>query len=218
MSRGLPLGGKVLVPSMMSACIQKLLDEPDLETPIAYIRLAVDAPVDVRGALLSVALEALTGHLKAKGLIAAYPSPLTEEPWIALEKDLRGVLDAHALTWDEKRRDDTKRVFSRAIDRFNQPTNRAKLTAPFTALGIEPSEAQAEAIDTRNRLLHSGRFMLAAKREETSEAWRAGYLMEMHLLTALNKLLLKYLGYRGPVYDWGEAGFDRVAESCFTEV
>jgi hypothetical protein len=217
LSRGLPIGGKVLDSSMISKCIQALLDEPELETPVAYIRLALESPVEVRGALLSVALESFTSYLERKGRVR-FVSPIEPASWDALKSDLALAVRTRAETWPRETRDAAASTFSARIERLNGPTNQAKLTAPFVALGIPVTDAQAKAIESRNRLLHTGRLVSPAKLAADRDAWRGAYVTEMHLLTALNKLILKYLGYRGPVYDWGEAGFDRVAESCFTEI
>ena len=40
------------------------------------------------------------------------------------------------------------------------------------------------------------------------DAWRTAYAAEMRIYTAVNKLLLRYLGYTGPVVDWGENPLD----------
>jgi hypothetical protein len=134
-SKRLPLDGKMLAAGTISGCVQKLLDEPDLETPLVYIRLALDAPVELRGALLSVALEALTGHLKAKGIVD-YPLPLRPPDWDPLLTDLMSLLDVRSKSWPAEQRDLALKIFQGGIKRLNLPTNTAKLTAPFAALGI----------------------------------------------------------------------------------
>lgn len=35
------------------------------------------------------------------------------------------------------------------------------------------------------------------------------YQVEMELFTATNKLLLKYLGYSGPILDWAKMPIDK---------
>jgi hypothetical protein len=216
MSRSLPLGGKVLVPEVLSRCVQKLLDERELETPIFYIGLALDSPVEVRGALLSVALESLTTHFKNKGLIS-YSSPVPDGEWPLLRVDLLAALAARAVAWPADQRDQILAVLTARINNsLNAPTNRTKLTEPFKALRVPLTDEEAEAIDKRNRLLHSGRLVAPTKLDADPDAWREAYVTEMRMLTAVNKLLLKYLGYSGAVFDWGAQGLN--GPTTFTEI
>jgi hypothetical protein len=207
---GLPMAVSPMDPSKISTCFTKLMEVPDLTVPIQYLLAFPDAPVEMRGALLAVALEALTDVLKSQRLLE-FSRPLSDEQWDPLKKGLTAVLNAQASAWPKGKAQEQAKIIQSRIENLNSPTNRDKLSLPFKVLGIDITEAELSAISERDTLLHSGRLIPRDERRVNPEAWREAYVMEMRLFTAINKLLLRYLGYRGPLIDWGERGLTQVA-------
>lgn len=193
----LPLRDGPLVPKVVSRMVQTLIDEPGLAAPIEYLLRFHDAPVEMRGAVLSVALESLTDQLKKKGLFK-FPKPLADDTWKPFLEKVKGVVEAQG-DWTKEQR---KVVHSRLLN-LNSPTNAAKLTASFEALGVELTDDECKAIEKRNRLLHQGRLLDPIAVRGNREEWKEAYAIEMRIFTAVNKLLLVHLGYEGAVIDWG---------------
>ena len=86
--------------------------------------------------------------------------------------------------------------------------DRDKLTVPFDALGIVLTAGERNAINKRNQLLHQGRLLKSDDLRSNREAWKAADAIEMCILTAVNKLLLRHLGYKGAIIDWGASPID----------
>jgi hypothetical protein len=91
------------------------------------------------------------------------------------------------------------------IDGMNSPTNREKLTRPFAALGVPLNDDEQQAIGKRNILLHRGRILPAGATETQSDAWREAHEIEMRIFESVSRLLLRHLGYDGPILAWGES-------------
>lgn len=199
----LPRAGRPLVPDVLSKCLATFLAKPGLITPVEYTLSFPDAPLEMRGALLSVALESLTAQMEEEGLLATV-KPLDDEKWKALRNELEKLLAIHGATWNQAQRD----VFRNRLLNANNPTNRDKLTRPFDLYGIKLGPNDLKAISERNTLLHEGRLLDPRTLREDPEAWRDAYLIEMRLFTAVNRLLLRHLGYSGPIIDWGAREFD----------
>jgi hypothetical protein len=194
---GLPVRGGPLVPRVISAMVQTFLAEPGLAAPLEYLLRFHEVPVEMRGAFLSVALESLTDQLQKKGLFE-FPKPLADDAWKAFLDATKGVVDAQE-GWSK----DQREVILSRLRNLNSPTNAAKLTVPFEALGVGLSDDERKAIEKRNRLLHQGRLLSPDYVRENREAWKEAYAVEMLIFTAVNKLLLVHMGYEGAVIDWG---------------
>jgi hypothetical protein len=180
-----------------------VLDHHELITPLEYLLAFPDAPVEMRGALLSVALESLTDIMQDRKLLKSV-KPLEDGVWKALREALFRVVDEQSSSWS----DSQKNIVRDRLQNLNGPTNKDKLTQPFTVLGVPLDPAEAEAIARRDKFLHEGRIIDPDVVRDDREAWRQAYLVEMRLFTAISKLLLKYVGYTGPIIDWGARGFD----------
>jgi hypothetical protein len=155
----------------------------------------------MRGVFLSVALESLTSHLvKVYGLKAE--GPLCAASWKAFHEALQARFLETAT--QEEWTDAQKRIIGGRIDGLNQPTNADKLAVPFRRMEVPVTADEAESINDRNRLLHAGRLLDPDVLASDPNAWRKPYTTEMRIYTAVNKLLLAYLGYEGPLIDWGE--------------
>jgi hypothetical protein len=192
-----------LNPVTLSSCLTKLLEEPGLVTCLRYLLAFPNEHLDIRGALLSVALESLTNHLHDKGLLESVRL-VDADAWTRLRRDLLAVVDTASIGWDPR----TKDALKSRVGNVNGPTNKDKLTKPFALLGVPLSDEEASAIDERNTFLHEGRFAPSEPLSESLESWTEGYQTEMRLFTAINKLLLKYLRYSGPMIDWGKRDID----------
>lgn len=191
-----------LVPEVLSRMAQTFLDEHGLAAPVEYLLRFHEAPVEIRGALLSLALESLTDQLQKKGLFE-FPKPLPDEAWMTFLGAAKALVDQQE-TWTDEQRD----VITSRLRNLNSPTNTAKLTVPFAALGIVLTTDERDAINKRNRLLHQGRLLNPDYVRDNRGAWKDAYAIEMRILTALNKLLLAHLGYKGAVIDWGATPVD----------
>jgi hypothetical protein len=142
-----------LLPDIVSRMAQTFLDEHGLAAPVEYLLRFHEAPVEMRGALLSLALESLTDQLQKKGLFE-FPKPLPDEAWTTFFGAAKALVDQQEMWTNEQRNIITSRLRS-----LNSPTNAAKLTAPFDALGIALTTDERNAISQRNRLLHQGRLL-----------------------------------------------------------
>jgi hypothetical protein len=96
-------------------------------------------------------------------------------------------------------------ILEQRIDGMNSPTNKEKLTRPFAALGVPLNDDEQQAISKRNKLLHMGRILPAGATETQSDAWREAHEIEMRIFESVSRLLLRHLGYDGPVLAWGES-------------
>ncbi len=197
------VGGLALDADVLGKLITELHLRPALVTPLEYLLRWHEAPVEMRGAFLSVALESLTSVMKTERSLKA-SKPLDEVTWKKVRPALRAIVEKEVKATPT---DDARGPLLARIDGLNSPTNRAKLTQPFDELGIELRADELEAIDKRNTLLHAGRILEEIQRQ-APDAWREPYMIEMRLFTVVNKLLLRFLGYSGPVIDWGAMSID----------
>ena len=190
-----------LSPEVISRCLSKLLVTPALFVTLEYLLRFPEAPVGMRGAFLAIALESLAGHILREKNIKTEP-PLDSASWRSFCGRLTTEAEetASAESWN----DDQRKIIRKRIKDLNFPTNAEKLALPFRCLGVPLSSNETKAITARNVLLHTGTLPDPQASERNREAWRKAYVTEMQMYTAVNKLLLKYLGYQGPVIDWGE--------------
>lgn len=181
-------------------CLAELIKHDDLRFTLFYLLTAPSAPLEMRGALLSVALESATKFVKA-------PQILPTDAWDLLRKELLHTVNRSGAN------DGSLDLIRDRISSLNSPSNEAKLFAPYDHLGISLTEGERSAIKTRNHYLHSGKI----GRDPDQANWRELVRHEMCLYTAINKLVLKRLGYEGLVYDWG-AGESPDGGAGFTSI
>ncbi|WP_413612419.1 hypothetical protein [Bdellovibrio sp. HCB-110] len=210
----IPQSMRCLDDVVLSTLWGNLLAWPALSVPIEYLLMFPSAPVEMRGAMLSVALESLTSSITEKVKIPT-PKPLGVSIWKnyrqilidyleaafknSLVKRMIHSLEEHGGAWEVS----TKKILTNRINDLNKPTNRAKLTAPFHHYGIPTTEQDEKAIGTRNDFLHRGRLLNEKARME-NDSWRDVYYTEMRIYTLTNRLLLAALEYEGPMINWGE--------------
>ncbi|SET92821.1 hypothetical protein [Stigmatella erecta] len=194
-----------LLPDMLSRMASAFLRNADLVTPVEYLLQFPDAPLEMRGALLSVALESLTAVLVEQNVLMHSKLPPDKE-WDTFLGALTALVNQYT-TWTQQRR---AAILDR-VRKSNLPSNNEKLTAPFKALGIKLTKEDRKAIYRRNQLLHEGRILTSDEVRNDPEAWREAYEVEMRIYTAVNRLLLTYLGYKGVIVDWGRTSADSVS-------
>lgn len=188
---------------IISNCLGKYITEPELVTPLEYLLRVSDAPLEMRGALASIALKSLTKHFKNKQLIRKYKLLISSEKWAPARMNLRDALIKSSSDWEEKQR---AIILQRIGSSLNQTSNDQKLMKPFEIFEVKISEHEKTEIQKRNRYLHDGRILDLAYVGGNKDAWKEAYENDISINTEINKLFLKYLGYRGVVSDWGARG------------
>jgi hypothetical protein len=88
---------------------------------------------------------------------------------------------------------------------------------PFNDLGINLTDEEAEAVKQGEAQLQTGRFLSPGDLDQDSKKREETFKGEMTLYTAINKLLLKKLGYSGLIIDWGATVRNR-NEPKFTKI
>lgn len=203
----LAAGHKVLPPlngENLTRSLGKLLEEPNLITPLEYLRRFNEVPSEMRGALLSIALESATKHLEQRGLLTA-KKPLSDEIWNPVRQALIKTIEQMASTGEWTK--DQKNPILGRVNNLNNPTNADQLTKPFEILHLTLRDEEKAAIKHRNDFIHRGRLLKVEELERDPARWKAVWSAEMVLYTVVNKLLLRYLGYSGPLIDWGRKEF-----------
>lgn len=193
-----------IVNSVVSLCIEKYLQYPELAVANEYLLASSAVPIEMKGALISVALESLTDHFQTVGLISSVKPLKNEESWKKLRKAIKQTVQSHTPPLDATQ----TKIFNTRVENLNSPTNAEKLSLPFKALSVDISPEEFEAIKTRNEYLHKGYIIDRAAFAENEDLWKEAYINEMRIYSATNRLYLKYLGYSGPIYNWGDCKFD----------
>jgi len=204
--RALKLAGRptsMLQPRLLSTCLEYVLANPALATTLEYLVRFPETPVEMRGAFLSVALESFTDHLAKVGVLADLHL-LPDATWEPVRDRLIEVAAAGCELCTEEQRG----ALRNRISDLNRPTNNQKLVQPFDVLGVALTDEQKAAIKRRNKLLHQGRLLDPDVVAADRAAWRQAYAIEMNLYTAINALVLKRMGYQGPIIDWGKTSID----------
>ena len=183
---------------VMSRCWQNYLDHPELFIPIEYVLHFPSAPVEMRGALLSVALESLSKVVLRKHEIKDAP-PVVQDKWETLRGKFLDVLKSEIPNSDTG-----YSILENKIKNLNQSTNREKLSRPFELYDISLTSEEIAAIDKRNKLLHQG-VLLSLDSREAQGKWKEAYMIEMRLYTLINRLILSLLDYEGPIINWGDS-------------
>ena len=130
--------------------------------------------------------------------------PLDDTTWKELRQAMLAAVKSRSDGWTDIQR----KVIHDRVNNLNSPTNAEKLSKPFDVLKVPLRDQEMEAIILRHKFLHAGRILDPDVVAGDGDAWRTAYAAEMRIYTAVNKLLLRYLGYTGPVVDWGENPLD----------
>ena len=188
---------EALAPERLSAVIDRYLDLHDLGVTVEYLLRFPSAPVEMRGALLSVALESLTSHMERAGLVAC-ENPVSDEEWRKLLGKFVTAIGEHVPTGA------SRSILVQRVAGLNRPSNSQKLLKPFEVLGVALDKESKAAIDRRNKLLHEGRLLETDPAKRAGDDWKKAYAVEMRIYNAVNQLMLKYLGYTGLVTLWSD--------------
>lgn len=183
-------------PENISKCFTDFINNPDLITPVIYLIASTDAPLEMKGVFLSIALESLTE------CIVKIKKPISDPIWDKLKIALTKALVDNSLKLDK----DTIELFKNKINNLNNPTNQSKLIKPFDIFKISLSKKDKKIIGLRNAYLHTGRVNKPSSKK--NKHFKEIYLMEMRYFTLINHLFLKYLGYEGILIDWESRGLD----------
>jgi hypothetical protein len=179
------------------------MQDRGLDAVFEYLSMFPEAPVEARGAILSIALESLSNHLMK---VNAYKSEgtLGQASWPQLRRDLLELIRSRSVCehWTAAQ----VNIMSSRIKNLNAASNFDKLTRFFRLLHVRLYAGERAAIEARNKLLHTGRLLDPQRVTSRASTWRVPYRLEMRLYTAVNKLLLAWLGYEGPAIDWGRSG------------
>ncbi|WP_186644163.1 hypothetical protein [Fluviispira vulneris] len=189
-----PLDSKVI-----SGCFNKILSNIRILYAIEYILLAMSeqSAIDVRGSLLSVSLEIITDIIKESNE-NNYKKVINDKMiWIKLKETLINKLDEFEIS------NENKRIIKNRIDNLNSPTNKEKLNKPFELYGIDLSKEEQKCIATRNDYLHGNEYLrLDDKKVKKSDNINECFFNEKMMYNLVNKILLKYLGYKGYLINW----------------
>jgi hypothetical protein len=158
-------------------------------------------PIEMRGILLSVALESLSRIILEENKIKFSP-PIENKKWKPLIKRFEYFLKNEKLDLTNQETDFLKNRFNS----INQPSNFEKLTRPFQLHKIELSEEEKNAINRRNDFLHGNNILDPDAQIFENENWKIPHSIEMRIFSSVSKLFLKYLGYQGPFINWGKHG------------
>lgn len=182
---------------VLSGLCQMLYDHDGLVNAVTMIVESSKSGLEIQGAVLSVALEAIN-HLipeimEKRGFAASEPKhPMNPKAWKQLRKQIEKDVKSSNLSEYEKAFFINKRLNS-----ANQPTNTDTLTACFSKLGISITDEERNIVRYRNRFLH-GQLPVRNVIEEVDAL--CSVCQKMHHLCAL--LLLKLAGYGGYVVDY----------------
>ena len=190
----------------LSSCIEAVMADENLVTPIEYLTRFQHSPLEMRGAPLSVALESITSIVESN-LDKKSSTLIDKKSWNPIRKELLNVLKSSTKDWESAEKDAVT-VMENKINGLNYIPNSIKLLRPFDSAGIPVTEDEKNAMKNRNKFLHKGALLKAEDRIKNRDAWREVYLIEMQIYTAINKLLLKHIGYSGFVIDWGRTSID----------
>lgn len=141
---------------------------------------------------LSVALEGVAEHFYEKSESAFKP--------ISDKKLSKKIIDELRSTLSFHKMDPAIASYEtliRKIDTLNAPTNREKLTIPFRVLNIPLSDIDREVIEYRNDFLHGNINLTPRKGGKTYSM--STYEIALRLLTLLNAIVLKKVGYTGVI-------------------
>ncbi len=146
--------------------------------------------IHLRAAVYSIALEAITDIISQENEARFVP---IEDKSLA-----KKILDQLLTTLEEFKPQLSASGFetlTRKLRVLNSPTNKDKLLLPFSLLQIELSANEVKCIESRNDFLH-GRFPFDYS--NSSENYQLEQVA-LTLLFCVNALILKYIGYSGPI-------------------
>ncbi len=151
-----------------------------------------------KGCLAAVALETITNKIIEKNKNASVlieDKKVSQQLKYELEKGLKKIKDNIEKTIFDK--------LKSKIGKLNEQSNSTKLGTPFEALGIQLDEEELYCISCRNCLLHGS---LPTPTSELYKSLTSDELLKLvsnRLIMLSSMLILKKIGYRHNVIDWG---------------
>ena len=149
----------------------------------------------LRASVYSVAIETLTNIIYNEN--AQELKPINEERLAEkVTQKLLDVIDEYSSFME----DETINILTKKINNINRPINVDRLTKSFSILGIKLNEHDKKTLTSRNKFLHGStpfrNFEIDKKKEKEF------HLMTTKLRLLISMQLLKYLGYKGHVYNY----------------
>lgn len=149
----------------------------------------------LRASVYSVAIETLTNIIYDENEQSL--NPIKDEKLVEkITHKLLAVIDEYSAFMDDEIFD----ILSKKINNINKPINVDRLTKSFSILGIELNKHDKDTLKARNKFLHGStpfkNFEIDKKKEKEF------ILMTTKLRFLIMSLLLKYLGYKGHIYNY----------------
>lgn len=122
-------------------------------------------------------------------------APVNKSTMRSILKLISNIIDSYYLEIDEP----TRSLLKNRIAQTNQPTNKAKLMAPFELLNLELNDADLQILDSRNNFLH-GQIpdILGEGNSRSTERKNMDmYYSALRFHTLLNRLILKWVRFDG---------------------
>lgn len=149
----------------------------------------------LRASVYSVAIETLTNIVYNEN--AQELKPIDEERLAEkVTKKLLNIIDEYSSFME----DETISVLTKKINNINKPINVDRLTKSFSILGIRLNEHDEKTLKARNKFLHGSTPFKNFEIDQRKE--KEFYLMTTKLRLLISMLLLKYLGYKGHIYNY----------------
>jgi hypothetical protein len=176
-----------------SLLCQRLHDSVDFSSVILLILESSVASLLFSPGGYAIALESMSDIILAndKPKLAPIKDPAVRK---TIVKGCQAIINENSSTILP---DDVKALLGRIENTINQPTNKARLKAPFEFLGIELNPLDLQILESRNDFLH-GRIpdiTKAGANRSIDRMNRDLYYASMRFYTLLNILILKWVGY-----------------------
>lgn len=176
---------KLMTSKVFNKLVLLLYNNDCLTRAVQIITDAANEPLDYQGALMSVALETITGHFAPKD-----NPPIETASWNkvsdAYEKMIQELLGGNDID------NEIAKILRNKKNSLNRISNQEKLKSPFTKHGYSISKNELNAINSRNRFLH-GNIM----GDTIDESFHEIFYTCLVLSKLCYILLLKEAGYSG---------------------
>ena len=170
----------------------------------AYLDARSDVDyLQMRGAKLAVALEML------KSVFLSIPEApigshiLPPQDFKEMRKDIK---DAIGKVLKSRRIDEqTRAIMYQGIDELDRRPFMSILQGLFRYLDLRLDDKELrQFVDSRNKLVHEGRFYCEVATDDEKKTWPFGSPREEYrfMLGLLDRVYLRLLGYDGPYIDW----------------
>ncbi len=178
--------------------LAELLYEYDsINRAVLIVLEANNQPLELKAASYCVAFEAICHTIKKhfgidstsvidNNVFSNHVKPQFLELLSQLEGDL--VLTAGQ-----------RKILSKKLDNWNQPTNADSLTAPFKKYGYDLSKDEFKCVDNRNKFLHGS---LPVDERNEDKAFKELYHISMTIHKLLYVLVFRIIDYEGYIINY----------------